>query len=119
MEYIFGTRRDIEVLKTKGDAHSQLSGYHEVTREYPDQVIVDRFRVVRKIDSKEDIEGNMYDWYEIDRHYRMSDKSEQVSKVAEERSSELEEALVEVADMVANLEDALVEIAEIVEGSAE
>ena len=100
MEYIFGTRRDIEVLKTKGDAHSQLSGYHEVTREYPDQVIVDRFRVVRKIDSKEDIEGNMYDWYEIDRHYRMSDKTGPIIQKEQEDVDVLTECILEMSEII-------------------
>lgn len=51
-------------------------------QEYPDQTITDNFRVVRKIDSNEDAEGNCYDWYEIDHHYRITDKTGPV-KVAE------------------------------------
>lgn len=74
MEYIFGQNNDIEVLKTKGSEHSDLLGFHEIESKYPDQTITDSFRVVKKIDSQEDVEGNCYDWYEIDHHYRYTDK---------------------------------------------
>lgn len=75
MEYVFGTQEDIEVLKTKGSEHSDLTGFHKIERSYPDQTVTDCFRVVRKLDSLEDGEGNCYDWYEIDRHYRMIDRT--------------------------------------------
>ena len=75
MEYVYGTQGEIEVLKTKGRSHTDLTGYHSVVQEYPDQTVTDNFRVVRKLDSKEDAEGNCYDWYEIDHHYRTTDKT--------------------------------------------
>lgn len=73
-QYVFGTNQEKEVLRTKGAAHSNLTGYQEVTAEYPDQTITDRFRIVQKTGSDEDSEGNCYDWYEIDRHYRTTEK---------------------------------------------
>lgn len=42
---------------------------------FDDQVITDRFRIVRLTETKTDVEGNVYDWYEIDHHYRYVDKS--------------------------------------------
>ena len=75
MEYVIGQNGKKEILKTKGDSHTDLSGFQEITQEYPDQTITDNFRIVRKIDSQEDVEGNCYDWYEIDRHYRVVDKT--------------------------------------------
>ena len=80
MEYVFGTQGEIEILKTKGDAHTDLTGFHSVERTYPDQTITDNFRIVRKFDSKEDDEGNCYDWYEIDHHYRVADKTTRVAE---------------------------------------
>ena len=80
MEYVFGTEGEIEVLKTKGDAHSDLTGYQQIVQEFPGEKITDNFRVVRKMDSGEDGEGNCYDWYEIDRHYRTIDKSGPVAE---------------------------------------
>ena len=44
-------------------------------RKYPDQTLTDSFRIVGLLDSKEDSEGNCYDWYEIDHHYRLADKT--------------------------------------------
>ena len=39
MEYVFGTQEDIEVLKTKGSEHSDLTGFHQIERSYPDQTV--------------------------------------------------------------------------------
>ena len=95
MEYVFGTKGRIEVLKTKGDHHTDLTGYHQIEREYPDQTITDSFRVVRKLDSREDAEGGCYDWYEIDRHYRMTDKTGPLAEQAAKSAAELQDALCE------------------------
>lgn len=75
MEYVYGTQGDIEVLKVKGDAHTDLTGYQTIVQEFPNQKITDDFRVVRKLDSDEDQEGNCYDWYEIDHHRREIDRT--------------------------------------------
>ena len=75
MEYVFGTQKDIEVLKTKGTYHSDLTGYRQIEQKYPDQTITDTFHIVRNINSGEDEEGNCYDWYEIDHHIRYVDQS--------------------------------------------
>ena len=70
----------MEILKTKGDAHTDLTGWQEVEQVYPDQTVTDRFRVLRKLDSQEDGEGKCYDWYEIDRHNRIVDRSGPVAE---------------------------------------
>lgn len=80
MEYVFGTEGEIEVLKTKGDTHTDLTGYQQIVQEFPGEKITDNFRVVRKAGSSEDGEGNCYDWYEIDRHYRTIDKTGPVAE---------------------------------------
>ena len=80
MEYVFGTKGDVEILKVKGDTHTNLTGFHQIERAYPDQTITDSFRIVRKLDSQEDGEGNCYDWYEIDRHNRIVDRSGPVAE---------------------------------------
>lgn len=41
VDYVFGTKGGAEVLKTIGDAHTGLTGYHQLEREYPDQTITD------------------------------------------------------------------------------
>lgn len=80
MEYVFGTQGEIEVLKTKGDSHTDLTGYHQIEQVYPDQTVTDNFRIVQKLDSADDEEGNCYDWYEIDHHYRVTDKTARVAE---------------------------------------
>ena len=82
MEYIFGVVErngvTVENLKTVGDAHSALDGYIQTVREYADSTITDRFRITEKYRSDEDAEGNCYDWYVINEHYRYVDKTEAV-----------------------------------------
>lgn len=95
MEYVFGTKGDIEVLKTKGSSHTELTGFRQIEQVYPDQTITDNFRVVRKLDNQEDAEGNCYDWYEIDRHYRVTDKSAPIVAQMAEYATEVENALCE------------------------
>ena len=77
MEYIFGKneQKQSEVLRTKGDTHTDMSGFCETVREYPDCTITDSFFVVRKYHSAEDAEGNCYDWYIIDKHNRIIDRT--------------------------------------------
>ncbi len=84
MEYVFGTDGAKETLKTKGDVHSNLSGWQKIQRVYPDQTITDRFFVVKTIASQSDSAGSCYDWYEIDRHYRIVDKTEPLISQAED-----------------------------------
>lgn len=96
MEYVFGTNGNIKILKTKGMEHSELTGFHQVEREYPDQTITDHFRAVRKFDTAEDGEGNCYDWYEIDNHYRTTEKHTGM----EARVSAIEDALCELDAMI-------------------
>lgn len=114
MEYVFGTKGRIEVLKTKGSHHTDLTGYHQLEREYPDQTITDSFRVVRKLHSAEDVEGRCYDWYEIDHHYRMTDKTGPLAEQAAKSAAELQDALCELDaaadERIAAIEDSLCEL---------
>lgn len=86
MEYVFGTNGATETLRTKGGEHSDLTGFQEVTREYPNEKITDRFYITRKLDSAEDLAGSCYDWYEIEKHYRNIDRSAPIA-AAEERNT--------------------------------
>lgn len=79
MDYIFGiidlgSGVVTENLKTVGDVHTDLEGYMEIVRNYPDSVITDRFRVMGKYQSDDDADGNAYDWYMISDHYRYEDR---------------------------------------------
>lgn len=76
MEYIFGYYDNgTENLKTKDTAHSNLTGFQIVTRDYDDCTITDSFYVIKKTASNEDAEGMCYDWYTIDKHNRYVDKT--------------------------------------------
>lgn len=77
-EYTFGILNENEVVMTKGSSHTDLSGFQQTERTFPDQTITDSFRVIKKEWSSEDSEGNCYDRYVIDRHYRVIDKTKGV-----------------------------------------
>ena len=117
MEYVFGTKGALEKLKTKHSSHTALKGFHEVTTEYPDQIITDRFRIVRKIESKEDTEHNCYDWYEIDSHYRVVDKFTPKEEEIEIGITDTQDALCEASEYLelrlADIENALCELTEV------
>ena len=103
MEYVFGTQDAMEVLKVKGDTHTDLTGYHQIEQVYPDQTITDNFRVLRKLDSQEDSEGNCYDWYEIDGHYRLAEKSGPIAEAVaaqQQITAAQDDALIELYEML-------------------
>ena len=120
MEYVFGTQGDVEVLKVKGAAHTDLTGFHQIEQTYPDQTITDNFRIVQKLDSKEDEEGNCYDWYEIDHHYRVTDKTGPLVQQAIENATATENAICELDagydERMSAVEVALCELDEQVNG---
>lgn len=78
MEYVFGTlHRDgvmYENLKTIGKEHSNLKGRVQLIKEHFDSTVTDEFFVIEHYNSDEDAEGNCYDWYLIDKHWRNVDK---------------------------------------------
>ena len=93
MEYVFGTEGEVEILKVKGDTHTDLTGFQQVEQEYPAQTVTDSFRIVRKLDSGTDAEGRCYDWYEIDHHNRTIDKSAPVAARVEAIETAIERGL--------------------------
>ncbi len=86
MEYIFGTDdyTGSQILKTKGDVHTDLTGFCETVREYTDTTITDSFYVVEKTQSKEDAEDNCYDWYVIDKHNQTIDRTKELKQHLDE-----------------------------------
>ena len=93
-----------------------MTGYHQVEQTYPDQTITDNFRIVRLIRQEEDLEGNCYDWYEIDRHYRVVDRFTPHADEIRDGITETQDALCEESDYIegrlADIEDALCELTE-------
>lgn len=112
MEYVFGTNKNKEILRTKGSQHSNLFGYRELVREYPDQLITDRYHVIRKTASKEDTEGNRYDWYEIDQHYRFTDKFSPAREGIETGIKENSDAAFDLAEIADENSNSVFDIAE-------
>lgn len=114
MEYVFGTQKDVEIIKTKGSCHSGLTGYHQIEQKYPDQTVTDSFHIVRLLNSGEDSEGNCYDWYEIDHHYRFTDKFTPAKPELETGINDTQDAICILSEdmetRLAEIEDALCEI---------
>lgn len=80
MEYVFGANSysGVETLRTKGSEHTDFSGFIEIVQEFDDSTITDNFHIVNKTKSDEDEEGNCYDWYIIDKHNRIVDKTKRI-----------------------------------------
>lgn len=113
MEFIFGTckRRGVtyDSLKTVGSQHTNLSGQQTVERTYPDATYTDKFIVLEKYRSERDAEGNCYDWYVIDKHYRYVDKyTPNIGKVEERIDGDIADVtdgLMETYDLTASNSD--------------
>lgn len=126
MDYTFGTRGDLEILRTKGPAHARLTGWQRIERIYPDQTVTDSFRVVRRLNRRRDEEGNCYDWYEIDRHNRQVDKTGPLTRQAAEAAALMalmENAVCELDtgydERLSAVEDALCELDSLLNGGEE
>ena len=80
MEYVFGTNSysGVETLRTKGSEHTNFDGFVETVQVFDDSTITDTFHVVSKTKSDDDAEGNCYDWYIIDKHNRVIDKTKRL-----------------------------------------
>ena len=79
-------------------------------RQYPDQTIIDRFRIVEKTNEAEDEEGNCYDWYVIDEHYRDSDKFALDVRTTEQEITDLQIENMEMGEALTNAEIAIMEL---------
>ena len=114
IEYIFGhithDNHEIEILKTIATTHTDLQGFCQIVRDYPDQTITDSFLVINHYHSAEDIEGKCYDWYEIDKHYRIQDKTGPIR----DNLTTIQDAICEqdtsISTYFANIENALCEL---------
>lgn len=80
----------MEVLKVKSDYVTGLTGYQQVIQKFPSEAVSDSFHVVRKLDSKTDAAGNVYDWYEIDRHYRTIDRTAPLKEANENNAANID-----------------------------
>lgn len=91
-EYVFGrdSLTGTETLLTKGSEHTDLQGFQDVVREYDDTTIIDSFLVTEHVGSETDGEGNCYDWYNIDKHFRTIDKTKKIVEQTTQNSADLE-----------------------------
>ena len=74
--------------------------------------MTDSFRIVKKYMSSEDDEGNCYDWYEIDSHYRYTDKFTPGIGQTEQEITELEIENIEQEQALTDAEIAIIELQE-------
>ena len=116
MEYTFGNRIQgnivTEMVKTKDTKHSDLKGSITIERKYPDNIITDVFDVRSKYLSKEDSEGNCYDWYIIDNHYRYMDKYSPDKDHIEEMTTENSDGVLDVASLADENNEAITDLAD-------
>lgn len=120
MEYIFGTikrkGRIIDVLKTVGAEHTNLTDNHIIERRYSDSIITDSFYVVEKYLSKDGADGKCYDWYELKDHSRYIDYftplKEQITEGIADSQNATCELSEELDERITDIENALCELSE-------
>ena len=114
MDYIFGNRKEKEILKTRGDEYTDLSGWFEITQNDAYEQITDRCYIKRKLESEIDDSGKYCVWYEITNHFRYVDKTDYLFNELTTMKNELEDALCEIdeanEERIAAIEDALCEM---------
>lgn len=100
MGYIFGTvwhdGTERENLKIVGPHHTDLEGLQTICKSYADREVTDTFYIEEKYLSKEDPEGNCYDWYIISGHSRDTDTFVPVREDIRERAQITEQELTEL-----------------------
>lgn len=80
----------MEVLRVKSDCITGLSGFQQAIQHFHSETVTDNFHVVRKMESKTDVAGNVCDWYEIDRHYRTIDKTPALRQAEEKNAANID-----------------------------
>ena len=113
MEYVFGTKKARETLRTKGRAHSNLSGWHNLENINDCQIITDSFYVLEKYDSSEDEGGNCYDFYYVGQHNRTVDNFLPNREKIEEGITENGDAVMDVAELADENSGAIMDISEL------
>ena len=100
MEYIFGISHnngiETENVKTVGETHTDLKGFCYIERNYPDNTIVDTFKVIEKYKSDESGETCL-DWYTIEQHSRYTDRYTPAEKDIQDSIADLDEMVVDMA----------------------
>ena len=101
MEYIFGKDNltGTETLKTKGETHTDLQGFCEVVREYADSVITDSFLVTGKFHSDKDSAGMCYNWYTIEKHNRVIDRTKTTTQATERLEKQVTDSQLALAEL--------------------
>lgn len=91
MEYTFGSTHDAEFVRVIGDDPA-ISGFQNIVEEYEDCTITHTFRVREPIHV-----GRKAAQYFIDCHVKTVDKT----KAIKQRMTEQENALIELAEIIA------------------
>lgn len=104
MEYIFGKsthhHEDVLILRTKGEERTELTGLVEHLEEFADSTIKTSCRIVEKIDSSQDDQGNCYDWYIIDQYNREVNLSD---AEREKLNAEIDSLVADCGELVQQL----------------
>lgn len=75
MELSFGRRPDGKsYVRVKGKAHTDFTGQVRIETPYSNMTVTDTFDAISRYQTKDDEEGNTYDWYLIENHYRTQER---------------------------------------------
>lgn len=99
MEYVFGTTHingtEFECVKTVGEQHTDLNGFCYIERNYPDNTIVDTFKVIERYKSDESGDTCL-DWYTIKEHSRYIDRFTPQEEAINNSIADVEELVIDM-----------------------
>lgn len=97
MEYVFGTKGDIEILKVKSPSGTSLTGFQQTVLETDVDKTTHNYRIVEKYRTEvSEIDGSVYDFYEIDRHNTVIDKTPRVYQALADTNAVLDDVVIEL-----------------------
>lgn len=78
MEYVFGTKGEVEILKVKSASGTDLTGFQQHVVETDVDTTTHSFRIARRLDRQVGADAMVYDFYEIDHHNQIVDSTKRV-----------------------------------------
>ncbi len=117
MEYSIGTVQRggtcRMILKTKGLEHTDYrKGRITLEKRQGNITVKDTFSVIQKYQTTETTDGNMYDWYYIEDHFRQEDRTEEVRVQLEQTITDLEIDSIQQDMQITDNEIAIMELQE-------
>lgn len=97
MEYVFGTEGACEIVKVHSATGTSLTGFQQVVLETDIDKTTHNFRIVEKYRTRtSEIDGSVYDFYRIDCHNTIIDKTPAVYEALAATNAALDDVIITI-----------------------